>query len=306
MEREEQICVIVIVIIVAAIVGYFAYDYVRDRRASEEAEEERSRLFVEEGDTISFEVTGWLDDGRIFYTTDKSIADDESRFKSANFIFYSDEADVYVVGEELTSRFNQGFTDNVNNMKIDEMKTFKVNPDNGYGWPNETLIKKIPLADSIPLFVEQSRIDFQIAYNPDDIQIAIGQVFEHNYWKWPIEVVEVSDDTVKYRHGPSLNHEITVLPWPAEVTGISDKDNKVFIQHNADQDLLFESLDPLELSEYDEGYIEIQEIQGELEIGNLEGVITSIDANHITIDFNDERAGEFIFYEVEIIDITKA
>ncbi|UCH87888.1 MAG: FKBP-type peptidyl-prolyl cis-trans isomerase [Thermoplasmata archaeon] len=306
MEREEKICLFVILIIIIAIVGYVSYSYYQDYKAEKEAEEERSRLFVEEGDKITFEVTAWTEDNRIFYTTDQSVADDSSRLKTANFIFYSDEPDLSVVGEESTSKFNEGFTEQVLNMKIDQTDTFSVTPEKGYGWRNDSLVKEIPISDSIPLYVVQATSEFQMTYNPQDMQLHIGQRYTHTYWNWPIELVEVNNDTIFYRHSPALNWEITVLPWDAEVTGISEKDSLLYITHKPDQALLYESLDPLELTEYNPTFYEIQTIQSELQIGNIKGIIVEITGDHIKIDFNDERAGKYIYYEVTIIDIEKA
>jgi FKBP-type peptidyl-prolyl cis-trans isomerase 2 len=305
MEREEKICVIVIILIVVAIVSYFGYDYYRNYTESLEAEKERSALFIEEGDTITFEVTAWLDDFKVFYTTEQSVDEDTARLKSPNYNFFSDEAEIAVVGEELSSKFTEGLTEQILYLKIDDKKIIKVTPDKGFGWSNETLIKKIPLSDSMPLYTEMLREEFQSFYNPEDIPLFIGQRFNHTYWNWPIEVVEVYNESVKFRHEPLLNQDIDVLPWSAKVTGISEKDNKLFILHEPNQNQLDETIDPIELSEYDDEFITIQDIQSELNIGIFTGIIVDIDKDYITLDFNDEKAGKNIYYEVKILNIIK-
>jgi len=306
MERDELLCLAVIVIIVVAIVGYLGYSWWNERAEEKQAEEERARLFVETGDSITFEVSGWLDDGRYFYTTEKSVDEDDAFIKSSNYKYFTDEPEFSTVGEELTTKFNIGFTDNVLNMKIDEPKTFRVTPDKGYGWSNESLIRKIPKSDSIPLYMEVSAVDFQNTYNPYDYQLHIGQRFTHVYWDWPIELVEVTNDTIMYRNDPEPGQKITSLPWSAEVMEISEKDGKVMINHKVGNNDLFSTVDPLELADYDKSYLDIQEIQADIEIGLAPGVITTQDVSYFTINFNDERAGKNIWYEVTIIDIEKA
>lgn len=306
MEREEKICLFIIFIIVIAIVSYFGYNYFKTRSETQAAEEARSKLFVEEGDVITYEVTAWLDNGQIFYTTEKSIDEDDSNLKTPNYQFFSDDPLVSTAGAELVSKFNVGFNENVLNMRIDQKETFRVTPDKAYNWPNESLIKNIPKNDMIPLYEKMPTEMFQNAYNPTGSPLFIGQQYIHIYWLWPIELTEVNNETITYRHTPSIGDEIEILPWPAEVTGFSEKDEKLFIKHKIDNDLIFTTVDPIELLDYDPNYINIQTIQSDIGIGTVPGVIVTHNNDYFTIDFNDERAGTNIWYEVTILDIEKA
>lgn len=301
-----MLCLIVIIIIVASVAGFFGYDKYTEWQESKEKEEKRGKLFIEDGDRITFEVSAWLEDGRYFYTTEKSIDEDDSIPKTPNYKFFTDEPEFSTVGEELKSKFNTGFYEQVEYMKIDEEKQFKVTPDKGYGWRNDSLVKKIPLHDTIPLYVEHDRTEFQGMYNPSDIPLFIGQRFNHIYWHWPIEIVEADNDTIMYRHEPTTGWEIDVLPWSASVSGISEKDSVVMIEHKVTFNEIYTSVDPIELTEYDESYLELQEIQTEIGIGPVPGIITDVDLDSFTLDFNDERAGVNIFYKVTIVNIEKA
>jgi FKBP-type peptidyl-prolyl cis-trans isomerase 2 len=306
MEREDLLCLIVIIVIVASVAGFFGYDKYTDWRESEEHEEKRSKLFIEDGDRVTFEVSAWLEDGRYFYTTEKEVDEDETIPKTANYNFFTDEPEFATVGEELKSKFNVGFDEQIHYMKIDEEKQFKVTPDKGYGWRNDSLVKTIPLHDTLPLYVEQDHLEFQGLYNPTDIPLFIGQRFNHVYWQWPIELVEVNNDTITYRHEPDVNWNIEVLPWAASVSGISEKDNVLMIEHKVTYNEIYSTVDPIELTDYDEGYLEVQDIQSEIGIGPVPGVIVDVGLNEFTIDFNDERAGVNIFYKVTIVNIEKA
>ena len=307
MDREEKICAFVIVIIIIAIVGYFGYNFVKDYRESEKEKEARAKLFIEDGDKITFECTGIIgDSNKIFYTTEASKAENPDLLKTVNFLFLSDDPQTAVVGEELSSLFNKGFTEKIYNLQIGDEVTFKVTPDKGYGWPNESLIRKIPINDVVPLYEKVPTESFQLTYNPEDIPLYIGQRYVHPYWNWPIELVEINNDTIKYRNDPSIDFEITVLPWPAEITGISEKDNKLFLTHKPDKTTLHSTLDPLELLEYDSSFNDIQTVQTDLNIGFVDGIIINVDDDYITIDFNDERAGKTLYYEVKILNIEKA
>ena len=97
----------------------------------------------------------------------------------------------------------------------------------------------------------------------------------------------------------------TVLPWPATVTGLSEVTEELYIRHNVGSEHLQITVDPIELSDYDSSFLEINDIQSELNIGPVQGVIVSEDDKSFTIDFNDERAGKLLYYDVEIINIEK-
>ena len=307
MDREEKICAFVIVIIIIAIVGYFGYNFVKDYRESEKEKEERARLFIEDGDKITIEVTGRLGgSNKVFSTTEASIANDPNLPKAVTFMFTSDEPVTAIVGEELNAQFNKGFTEKIYNLKIGDEVTFSVTPEKGYGWPNESLIREIPIDDDIKLYEQVPTESFQLTYNPEDIPLYIGQRYVHSYWKWSIEIVEISNDTIKYRNDPSIGFDITVLPWPAEITGISEKDNKLFLTHKPDKETLYSTLDSVQLLEYDSSFNEIKTIQIDNNIGATLGIVVDVDDNYITIDFNDEKAGKTLHYEVKILNIEKA
>lgn len=118
---------------------------------------------VQEGDTITVEYEGRLEDGTVFDSSDKH-----------------DEPLQFTVGE---GKIIKGFDQAVVGMKVGEEKEVTVPPEQAYGMHNPELVRDLP------------RNVF-----PEDQEIQRGMVFMMSLpdgRQVPVRIAEVADETVK-------------------------------------------------------------------------------------------------------------
>jgi FKBP-type peptidyl-prolyl cis-trans isomerase 2 len=118
---------------------------------------------VQEGDTITVEYEGRLEDGTVFDSSDKH-----------------DEPLEFTVGE---GKIIKGFDQAVVGMKVGEEKEVIVPPEQAYGQHNPELVRDLP------------RNVF-----PEDQEIQQGMVFMMSLpdgRQVPVRIAEVADETVK-------------------------------------------------------------------------------------------------------------
>ena len=127
-------------------------------------------MAVKNGDTVTLEYEGRLDDGTVFDSTDNH-----------------EEPLVFEVGAHTLM---EAFESKVVGMKKGDEKEFKLKPEEAYGEYDKNLVKRVP-RDQMPKGEELTKGMMLVLGLPDGIQI-------------PALILEVSDDTVTI----DLNHPL--------------------------------------------------------------------------------------------------
>jgi len=135
---------------------------------------------VKDSSTVKVEYTGKLEDGTVF---------DKTQDKPLEF----------EMGKKMLL---PAFEEAVKGMKLNESKTFKLTPENGYGERVEDLVKEVP-KEALPKEPEVKKGMMLAIQAPDGRKI-------------PAVITEVGDKTVKLdlNHplaGKALNFEIKVV-----------------------------------------------------------------------------------------------
>jgi FKBP-type peptidyl-prolyl cis-trans isomerase 2 len=320
MNRTDAICLVVVALIIVGVVSLLAYSWYQD--ATKEPKKDKTEiLFVQEGDTITAHFTEWIFtrdengkvDWHIYQTTDKTIAENESIPKSITFskilinatnVPITREPITAIVGLDLTDEVTSGFNDVVIDMKEGETKNnIEIPIDKGYGDKTDELIVLIPYVDTIPIYNSINRLAFEAEYN-SELPLEPGKSFTDHYWNWTIRIDSVTNDTVVVKHEPRIGTDITVFNWPAIVEDISSEEGKIYIKHKPENSVLFSPIDVEVLEFYSPKFKVIKDIITETQ-QPYPGIITSIDNEGITIDFNRENIGKKIKYDVTITTIIR-
>ncbi len=321
MNRTDAICLGIVVLIIVGLVSLFVYQWYSDI-TKEEKTKKTEKLFVREGDTITFEFTEYIFSKNaageltysVYQTTDEAVAEDDSIPKSITFNLIlvnatgapiTREPMTAIVGEDLSLEINPGFNKRMIELGMRLGQTIngiEVLAPEGYGEKNEDLIETIPFLDNIPIYNSINRLAFENEYI-DELPLEAGKTFEDHYWGWMIRIDSITNDTVVIKHEPLIGDKVTVFNWEATVENISSKDNKIWLRHKADQSLLNTPIDAEVLEFYKPEFTDIKELITETQ-QPYPGIITSME-NGITIDFNRENIGKSLKYDVTILKIVR-
>jgi len=228
---------------------------------------------VQEGDEISVNYIGRLDDSTVFDTSYDDVAQD---------------AGIYTLGrsyQPLTFQVGAGqmipgFDRGVIGMKVNETKTVAIPPADAYGESDTAKITVLPKVVEIPLeetfnrTLEMSVAEFEANFGTGHEAGARLLVPESEIY---IIVDNVTDSTATISYDLAVGDGVTFprQPWKSTVTAISDK--------NA----------TLEASEIVES--EIQSPFGTASV--------SMNDTNILIDYNHHLAGETLTFEITVVSI---
>jgi len=319
MNRTDAICLLVVILIIVGVISLMAYSWYSDI-TKEEKDSSADKLFVKEGDTITFDYTEyiWTRDSKgelkycVFKTTDSKIAEDDSVPKSVTFasILLNEtgapitlEPITAIVGKDLSDEATPGFNELVLDMREGESKVgVEVLKSEGYGEKNPELIETIPLLDTIPIYNSINLIAFEKEYE-DEKPLESGQTFLDHYWGWMIRIDSITNDSVIIKHEPTIGMELAVFNWPATVENVSSDTGKIWIRHKPDNSLVNTPIHAEVLEFYKPVFTDIKITITETQ-QPYPGIVTSI-SNGITIDFNRENIGKNLKYDVKILKIIR-
>jgi FKBP-type peptidyl-prolyl cis-trans isomerase 2 len=315
MNKTDAMCLAAIVLVIVVIISALTYNWYNENFAETDKKKEKT-LEVEYGVGIKFDYTWRLRTNNdvskcpVFATTSPSVANNDSIPKTVTFSEIVKFNPLEPVGmyqkmgvndQDLISTFGTGFYEGILGMKESESRTFFVKSDEGPIEYDQNLIREIPVSDSIPMFETIDRVTFESEY-PNELPLQIGQTFTHNYWKWTIEIEEMTNNTVKIKHDPDFGMDLDLFPWNATVNEVSSEKGTIGIHHKITTEFVNYVIDSEVLTKYDDSFKNITEIQTESDQAPLPGIIISVD-DEIVIDFNREIAGKDYVFEVTILEI---
>jgi FKBP-type peptidyl-prolyl cis-trans isomerase 2 len=232
---------------------------------------------------------GSFEDGTVFDTSYEHVALDDSVYpKSQSFAQHeSNEPLSFVVGE---GQMIAGFDKGVIGMAVNQTRTLVIQPDDGYGYPDESRIQNLDLIVSVPILEwSVNTTDFQEIYNIPAVYGAT--VTSHEYgWNMTVFYIDPISDIVQLRNEPVL-HEILHLneDWLSEVISIDTSAfegvGEIIIKHK----LTHEDIGKMFLSPNGEEFTLLD---------------VDLTTNTASVDFNKEVVGKVLIFRVTLVSIT--
>lgn len=253
-----------------------------------QAEEDESTV-VEAGMTINVDYTGKLTDGRIFDTSNYTIASNDALYpKTLSFTLKAQSAYDPLNFEVGDGSLITGFDKAVVGMRVGQTKTVTLTPDQAYGYMDESKLITFSLTENVPLLATFTSSDFQAEYGVAPVQ---GMTVTDTYYGWAATVMEVNTgaDRVTVKNVPTLNTEYRVYGddpsgWSVLVTSIESSTNSITIEH--------------QLTDSDS-----DRVMGTDDVGKF--FVTQIDTAHGTAvkNYNSELLGKTLVFIITIVSI---
>ena len=224
------------------------------------------------GDLAAVNYTAMLEDGALFYTTRKAVADDPAAKKAPWFSAPKEfAAEMVPVGK---SALFPGVGDALAGMKVGGTKRLVLPPEQAFGLSDPEKLQKLPLARTMPRTVTVS-----------------------------------AEEYVKRFNGfPVVGKEIQATAYfPAKVTAVRERE--VDLQLMAENGKTFSEPFGDTVITVDETNITttLKPVVGAVFPGqNGYGIITASDADSFTLDMNNPLAGKSVTIDLELTGLTAA
>lgn len=302
MKKWTTILVIVIIVIGLSTGGILT---ARELYFKEEAEDIKR---AEMGDKVEIHYVGRLrnpeiyDGPRIFDTSYNRIPDVKSPQYTITYnVRDRGEPFQFTLGEGVI----EGWNENIEGMTEGQSKRFSVPPEKGYGETNENLIYQIPKTETVPIYDDMDFENFSEKHG----RPSVNMVVEDEFWGWTKTVTSISVDTVELRHEPDIGENYNSYSEEGLVSEVKSIDSnadggrgEIEVENTVKNPTAVQSG---HLSEHDEKFAGIPQQKANLgQSQNGTGIVTSEEGN-ITVDFNDEVVGQTLYFEVEVVSITK-
>jgi len=147
---------------------------------------------VKEGDDISVNYIGQLEDGRVFDTSLYSVAIDNAGYpKSLSFTLRSQQNYTPLKFTVGSGNVIKGFEEGVVGMTIGQTRVITVPPDKGYGQIDLSKTITADLVNKLPILESLNTTQFESRYGETPSQ---GLVVLDPVYKWPVNVLLVYAD----------------------------------------------------------------------------------------------------------------
>jgi FKBP-type peptidyl-prolyl cis-trans isomerase 2 len=240
-------------------------------------DEPTPEVVVEYGDEVGVYYSLYID-GKIRDTNIESIAQQEGVYNPEMPEKYSQPFTFKALrGEGVIA----GFVDGVVGMKLNESKNFTVNPEDGYGVKNMTLVYNISRYYQQPM-IEQVPIEY---FEDKNITVEDGISFETD-----IGTVFIDGFTDTYAN-------LTYVFEPGDIFYYANLPHKVTsgfdpitYMYTIERDVTLGST-----------YYTLSPVSGELSYLT----VIAMDNETITFDENEPLTGAYLDYQVTVVDVTK-
>jgi len=276
------LCVIMGLVVAGAAIGYNFLSKTQDTVST-------SGEKVEVGNPVSVDYIGSFEDGTVFDTSLEHVALDDSVYpKSQSFAMHESYSPMtFIVGE---GQMIAGFDKGVIGMSINQTRTITIQPEDGYGYTDESLIRNMDLIVSVPIFewTVNTTVFEEIYYIPAEYGATVKS--REYGWNMTVFYIDPITDLVQLRNEPVL-HEIVQVneDWGSEVISIDSSANEgigeIVLKH------LLTTQDVGKMFHSDTGE---------------EFTVLDVDlgANQATVDYNKEVVGKILIFRVTLISIS--
>jgi len=306
MVREEVSAVdtfaviVVVLIIVAGIMSILLYTHM-----ATPAHESPEFPTVEEGDEVEFIYIGYLENTLVFETIDEDVATDNETYPKSllfewpeSFLF---EPISLTVGRGIHHNNFNGMANNgsileeaMMNLRVNETNSIDVPIERGFGEPDPSKRVTRSLVEKRDKWETISVVEFGDRF----LTLAtVNATVTDPRWGWDVRITEM-------REGPS-DPEVTInnlpdegmivspyLGFQSQVISVDDEANEgkgeIVIRH-----LLVPE--------------DVNKVMGDLPTGEGKFVVIGVNeaAGTYEADFNSEKTGEILRYEIKIVSIVK-
>lgn len=256
------------------------------------AEQADTDNIVAEGMTIEVDYTGKLLDGRIFDTSNYTIASNDALYpKSLSFTLNS-ESDYdpleLTVGDGDTIT---GFESAVIGMRVGETKTVTIASDEAYGDLDTDLLTTFDLVDTVEWTHNYTAAEYLAYFGINPVN---GMTISDPVYGWPATVLDYNEnaDRVIVVNQPTVDtlyhiygEEDDGQGWDVLVSNVDSTSNVITIEH--------------QLTNGDSGYIEGVDTDDETFII----IDIDTDAGTAVMNYNDEVVGNTLVFTITIVSI---
>jgi len=285
------------VIVGAVVVLLVSIIYFAATRPDEVDTDTTSIRVVLEGAEIEYQYTCYLDrfGGPVFDTSDSSIRDDQQQQKAISFPEYATWGTIYVIGNHQDQEKIPTFDENIIGREEGDKFSFRIPKEEIISY-DDTLKIDIPVTEDIPLYQSITNERFTEMF-PNEVPLK-GMSLTHPFWKWDLVIESVEENGyITLYNQPPVGFKIDSLPWASEVETLSSADGTITLRHDISDRTNFNSvINSFDYRLYNEKFYEMG-------MNWTMGRLTEMGQDSIIVDFNDERAGRDLWFEVEIIRI---
>ena len=208
--------------------------------------EASSSKFVTVGQTIKVDYIGKLTDGRIFDTSNYTIAINDAQYpKTLSFTLRSVTSYAPLSFTVGSGEMISGFDNAVVGMTVGETKTVTLSPEEAYGSMDPSKLVTFNLVETAPLIKTLTASAFTSVYG---IHPVSGMTVTDPHFGWPATVLEysVTADRVTVKNVPTLDAEYRIygnstVGWDIIVINMDSSTNLITLEHqltNADSDMI--------------------------------------------------------------------
>lgn len=320
MKRETIIALTLIVVVVIVFAGY---------QAMVSTSSETKEKTVRAGSKVQVDYIGMLEpkyNNLVFDTSMYSVAVDNITYpKVATFKMRAKNLyvplKVHVEGDSESgyTKVVDGFSEGLIGMKVGETRTIVVPPDKGYGYGDKTLIKTLPLVETIRMRETWSNAQFKLYF---DTSPEVGMLVKNPIYQWPMQVEVVLNNSVVVANEPVPGEEYTVVPggWNVKVISVDSSadhgNGTIIVRHMLSSDDVFRIKGTLKDNPTAEIFLKRQylsDYEQALSIGLPHGkdsvaktfLLSDVNetAGTFTIDYNDVTKGRTLVFWVKLVSI---
>ena len=183
---------------------------------------------AQEGDEVTVDYIGWLENGEVFDTSIEAIAKNQSIPKAEVFQEHSYQPITFILG---SGALLPGFEKAIVGMHVNESIEVVVPPEEGYGYYSKDFVQILPIEDEIPKrmllkrFIEISTRDFpESSFEKGDVIPIPGTGINAT-------VISVNNDKIILELMLKLGDVVdTGLPFNSTVVGIYPE--AIEVEHN--------------------------------------------------------------------------
>jgi FKBP-type peptidyl-prolyl cis-trans isomerase 2 len=282
--------------------------YIKMKAKIEELVKYDKEWIIEEGDQVLVDYIGELENGEVFDTTYRDIADDNSTKKAESFQkkYKYDPLKINSV-EYAEVELLKAFEEQLLGMEVGEEKTIKLTPEEAYGDYKEEKVKHIKIVDEV--LIEETVMkerdipekEFREKYG----EPLVGMEINTEYGK--ADILEITlEGNVKIKQ-KTVNEGLILEYFRAKL--VNETEESFTIERIFEPKLNTKN-----------GAASVKEEDGKfvitLDTGNLKvedmmyteygsGKIIEINEKEIVVDTNHPLAGETLIFKVKIVEIRK-
>jgi len=208
--------------------------------------EESSSDLVTVGQTIQVDYIGKLTDGRVFDTSNYSIAINDAAYpKTLSFTLRDQTSYTQLSFEVGGGQLIAGFDSAVVGMRIGETKAVTLTSDEAYGPMDLAKLVTFDLTETVPLLETLTSAQFTAEYGVGPVA---GLTVTDPSWDWPVTVLEYNtqSDRVVVKNTPTVDTEYHIngdstTGWDVLVTDIDSTSDLITLEHqlvDADSDYI--------------------------------------------------------------------